>query len=121
MACSAVLPLKLFHNIATLRKNRKAAFLHSFLGGSTNYKKGVFNRAWITETIEIQFEDLTVPISAHYHELLTMQYGNYMAIPPEEERKCKVHAILVDTEKNFTEYEHYRDDMTFDVLTRSIR
>ena len=44
-----------------------------------------------------------------------------MTLPPEEDRKCKVHAVFVDTEHNYTEYEHYRDDMKFDVFTRSIR
>lgn len=118
---SSVLPLNLFHSIVTMRKNTTSASVHSFLGGSINYKKGIFYRSWITNTIEVPFENLTVPISAHYHELLVLQYGDYMTLPPEDERKCKVHAILVDTEKNHTEYEHYRDGMTFEVLTRSIR
>ena len=121
MMFSSVLPLNLFHSIVTMRKNTTSASVHSFLGGSINYKKGIFYRSWITNTIEVPFENLTVPISAHYHELLVLQYGDYMTLPPEDERKCKVHAILVDTEKNHTEYEHYRDGMTFEVLTRSIR
>lgn len=121
MILSVLFPLKLLNHIATMRKNKESTVVHSFLGGSINYKKGIFPRTWITETIETQFENLMVPISAHYHELLTMQYGDYMILPPEEKRECKVHAILVDTGKNYTEYEHYRDGMTFDILTRSIR
>lgn len=121
MVLSSVLPLKMFHNIVTMRKHTKSAFVHSFLGGSIHYKKGIFNRAWLTDTIEIQFESLTVPVSAHYHELLTMQYGDYMTLPSKEKRKSKVHAIFVDIDKNYTEYEHYRDGMIFDDLTRSIR
>ncbi len=121
MLLSAVLPLKLFHNIVTLRGNKASESVHSFLGGSIRYGKGIFERKWITETVTVQFEDMSVPVSAHYDALLTRQYGDYMTLPPEEDRKCKVHAILVDTERNYTEYEHYRDGMTFDVLTRSIR
>lgn len=121
MLVSCVLPLKLFHKVVTLRKNNDSIKVHSFFAGSTNYQKGVFKRKWFAETVEVPFNNLMVPVSAHYHELLSMQYGDYMEIPPEEDRKCKVHAILVDTEHNYTEYEHYRDNMTFDVLTKSIR
>jgi lipopolysaccharide cholinephosphotransferase len=121
MTLSFICPLKLFHNIVTMRGSAKSAVVHSFLGGTVNYKKGIFERRWLTDTIELPFETLLVPVSLNCHELLTMQYGDYMTLPPEEERKCKVHAILVDTEKSYTEYEHYRDGMTFEVLTRSIR
>ena len=34
---------------------------------------------------------------------------------------CKQHAILVDFERSHENYLHYRDDMKFDVYTRSIR
>ena len=118
---SCVMPCKLFHNIVTMRRKKSSKFVHSFLGGSISYRKGVFERKWITEIVDMTFNNLTVPVSAYYHDLLSMQYGDYMVLPPEDERKCKVHAILVDTEHNYTEYEHYRDNMTFDVLTKSIR
>ncbi len=121
MVFSRLLPLRLFHNIVTLRSNKTSKLVHSFLGGSINFKKGIFERNWFTETVQVPFETLLVPISSHYNELLTMQYGDYMTLPSEEDRKQKVHAILVDTEKNYTEYVHYRDKMNFDVLTKSIR
>ena len=47
-------------------------------------------------------------------------YGDYMKLPSEEERKIKEHAVLIDTEHNYTEYENYRDGMRFDVYTRNI-
>lgn len=121
IACCKLLPLKLCHRIVLQRKNSQSQKVHTFFGGSCVYKKGVYPREWITETVDMQFEHLTLPVSAHYDELLTTAYGDYMTLPPEEDRKCKVHAILVDTEKSYTHYRHYRDDMDFDVYTRSIR
>ena len=59
-------------------------------------------------------------MSAYYDELLTTLYGDYMKLPSEEERKIKEHAILIDTERDYTEYEGYRDGMSFDVYTRNI-
>ena len=118
---SRLIPLKPLYSLATLKQKSESAVVHSFLGGSVNFEKGFFKREWFTQTIEMPFESMIFPMSKYYHEMLTQQYGDYMALPPEEERKCKIHAILIDTEKNYTEYEHYRDDMAFDVLTRSIR
>ena len=68
----------------------------------------------------MDFEGLKVPISAHYDELLTTLYGDYMQLPSEEQRKVKEHAILIDTEKNYTEYENYRNGMKWDIHTRNI-
>lgn len=121
MALARVLPLKPFHSVVTMRKRKMSVFVHSFFGGSISYAKGFLRRDWFTETVMLPFETMLVPVSKHYHELLTMQYGDYMTPPPEAERKCKTHAILVDTKKDYTEYEHYRDGMDFEVLTRSIR
>lgn len=38
------------------------------------------------DLIEIPFEDCTFKVPAKYDEVLRMQYGDYMQLPPEEER-----------------------------------
>lgn len=121
MFCCGILPFKFTHKVAIQRNKSNTKRVHTYFGGSCKYKTGSFPREWITETVNMQFENLTVPVSAHFDKLLTTVYGDYMTLPPEEDRKCKVHAILVDTEKPHTEYLNYRDGMTFDVYTRSIR
>lgn len=121
LGCSRIFPLKPFYALATLKKRNGSLYVHSFLGGSIKYEKGIFEREWFAETVDVTFESIIAPVPKYYHNILNQQYGDYMTLPPEEERKCKVHAILVDKDKDYTEYEHYRDGMTFDVLTRSIR
>lgn len=118
--CRAI-PLKPVHSFAIMQKNTRTENVHSFFGGSIRFQKGIMCRKWFTDTVEMQFEDLRIPVSKYYHNMLSKQYGDYMTLPPEEERKTKVHAILVDTQKNYTEYEHFRDGMKFEVFTRSIR
>lgn len=115
------LPLGPFRRFAINRKNTDSKIVHTFFGGTSKYDKGCFDRRWFTETMDIQFETTSVPVSEYFDQLLSKQYGDYMTLPSEEDRKLKVHSILVDTEKDYTEYEHYRDGMTFDTLTRSIR
>lgn len=120
MAFCAVLPRKPFLRLAMFKRAPDSQCVQTFLSCTSRYKKGIYQRSWFTETVEMDFENLKVPVSAHYDELLTTLYGDYMQLPSEEERKIKEHALLIDTERNYTEYEGYRDGMTFDVLTRNI-
>lgn len=120
MACCSLLPVKPFHWFAKGTKAKDSECVHTFLSCTSRYKKGIYKRTWFTETVGLAFENMMVPVSAHYDELLTVLYGDYMQLPSEEERKVKEHAILIDTERNYTEYEGYRDGMEFEVLSRNI-
>lgn len=44
-------------------------------------------KEWFDETLYLDFEDMKVPVPYKYDELLTAVYGNYMELPPEEQRK----------------------------------
>lgn len=115
------LPNKLFHKMCILKSKNNTEFVHTFLAASSNMSKSIFPRRWFDQTIPMEFEKGVYPVSAHFDELLTTLYGDYMKIPDQNERSIKVHALLVDTQKNYTEYENYRDSMSFSVKTRSIR
>lgn len=121
MGLCRLLPLKPFHRLTMLRGAGASQTVHSFLGGTSSYAKGLYRREWMSETARMEFHGRQFPVSAHYDALLTTLYGDYMTPPPEDQRRVKEHSLLVDTERNYTEYEHYRDGMEFEVLTRSIR
>ena len=120
MSICKFVPAKPFLKLAMLKSQPNTEKLQTFLSCTSKYHKGIYRREWFTETIEMDFEDMKAPVSAHYDELLTTMYGDYMKLPSEEERKIKEHAVLIDTEHNYTEYENYRDGMRFDVYTRNI-
>ncbi len=121
MRSCKLVPAAPFRAFAQLRWEQDSELVHTFFGGTRTDKKSVFPRTWFTECEEILFENQMFTISSHYHTLMTTLYGDYMKIPEEKDLACKVHALLVDTEKNYTEYAHYRDGMKFEVYTRSIR
>lgn len=121
MCVSRVMPVQALRRLVEAQDASDSDMVHSFFGASSCYEKGIYPRRWFTETERLPFEDGSFPVSAHYDRLLTTLYGDYMRIPTEEERRCKVHAILVDTEKSYECYRHYLDGVKFDVLTRSIR
>lgn len=119
MLCKA-LPMKPFLAL-TKCGSSSSEMVHSFLGGASKYKKNIYPRVYFKERLEMEFEDGCYPVSAENDSLLRMLYGDYMTLPSPEERQCKQHAILIDLDHSYEIYENYRDGMTFDIHTRSIR
>lgn len=115
-----LLPMKPFLRL-TRGGSKESGVVHSFLGGASGYDKNVYPKRYFQERTQARFEGADYPISAGYDELLRTMYGDYMRIPPPEQRVCKQHAILIDLERSYEEYSGYRDGMKFNVYTRSIR
>lgn len=53
----------------------------------TEDRKKPFPAAYLEEYTTVPFEHLQVKCLAHYHEILTALYGDYMQLPPEDKRK----------------------------------
>ena len=121
MLVCRLFPAKPLWKFVKGEKYADSNYIHTFFGASSRFSKSIYPRQWMTDSQKVNFGQAEYPISAHYHDLLTTLYGDYMTPPEQSERACKVHAILVDTERDYREYEHYRDGMKFDVYTRSIR
>jgi lipopolysaccharide cholinephosphotransferase len=45
--------------------------------------------------VRVPFEDALLPIAEHYHEYLTQVFGDYMQLPPENQR-VGLHMLSVD-------------------------
>ena len=120
MALCQCLPMNLFLRIVK-KGSADSQYVHSFLGAGSSFAKNVYSRALLKERTMRRFEEGKYPIPAGYDALLTILYGDYMKLPPMEERAIKQHAILIDLHQSYEMYEHYRDDMEFELHTRSIR
>lgn len=120
MAFCRLLPMKPFLKM-TKGTDKMGTVVHSFLGGASSFCKNVYPGAWFEDQVEMLFEGKHYPVSGDYDQLLQVLYGDYMRIPSPEERVCKQHVLLVDLNQSWEAYRHYRDNMKFDVFTRSIR
>lgn len=120
MKICRLLPGGIFHRVVR-GPQKRGAWVHSFLGGASKYSRSVYPAICFNKAVPVPFVQGKYPAPCRYDELLTILYGDYMQIPPEEDRKCKQHAILVDLNKSWEDYVNYRDGMTFEVHTRSIR
>lgn len=121
MFFTRLLPFRFFLKKALRRKDDRSERVHSFFAASSKFEKSVYERKWFEETELRRFEDGEYPVSKHYDKLLTVLYGDYMQIPPPEDRVCKEHAILIDFDNSYEKYVGMQKDMKFDEFTKSIR
>ena len=121
MAACRLVPGGLFRKLVRREWDGDSAWVHTFLGGASSYEKNVYPRKWFEETVRLPFAGGEYPVSAHYDEMLTTLYGDYMTPLPEAQRGCKVHAELVDLEHSYTQYLGWQKTAGFQEYTRSIR
>ncbi|MBE6981887.1 MAG: LicD family protein [Ruminococcaceae bacterium] len=120
MRACRILPGKPFRRIVRGPKTPKKQ-VHCFLGAASSYRRSIFSRNFFEKPVELSFANGQYPVPGQYEAVLSTLYGDYMVIPPKEERKCKEHALLVDLTRNYPHYSAYRDGMRFDMTTKSIR
>lgn len=68
------------------------------------FNSGLFPSTFFENPIDIQFEDTKLMGSSNIKEYLSKRYGNYMCLPSKEQQKAAVHAMIFDTNKDYTEY-----------------
>ena len=121
MALCRLVPMAPVRRLARLDKKENTRQVHTFFGAASRYEKNVFPREWFQQRTVVDFEGRPFPISAHSHAMLERIYGDYMTLPPEEERRCKVHGVIVDTNRSYEEYLQQQKDMKVTEFARSIR
>lgn len=68
------------------------------------FRNGLFDASFFEKPVDVPFEDTVLLGSEKIREYLEYRYGDYMKLPSEEARRAAVHAMVYDTEKNYTEY-----------------
>lgn len=121
MGCCALLPMKPMRSLAMLRGKKNTEMVHTFFGAASKYEKNIYQRGWLERAVKLDFEGEQFPISADYDALLRQIYGDYMTPPPEEARKCKIHAQIVDLEHSYEMYVEAQQKMNITEYSRSIR
>lgn len=49
-------------------------------------ESSIFERTWFEDTVYMPFEDMDAPVPSGYDPLLRSCFGDYMQLPPKEER-----------------------------------
>lgn len=118
---SDIFPKRWLLEFVRNEKELDSDYVHTFFAAASKYEKNIFPREWFKNRTEKLFEGEYYPISKNYKEMLTKIYGDYMILPSETERKCKVHAEILDLEHSYEKYIEIQKKMKITEYSRSIR
>ena len=71
---------------AALKQTKGKSSLLYYSNYQPDYVHMIVPREGSEQVIEVPFEDMTVMIPKGYDRVLTVVYGDYMTLPPEEKR-----------------------------------
>ncbi len=106
--CLKLLPCKfmakIFYKHIYMYENRKDNFMWCYWITTAKFRSGLFAPEFFDKPVDVQFEDTKLLGSTHIKKYLEYRYGNYMKLPTKEQQIAAVHAMIFDTEKDYTEY-----------------
>lgn len=84
--------------------DRKEDFKYCYWITPAKFRSGLFDKSFFEQPVDISFEDTVFYGSKYIKEYLKYRYGDYMKLPSEEQRQAAIHAMIFDTENDYTEY-----------------
>ena len=102
------LPCKLMAKIAYRRiyhyDSRQKNFKYCYWITPAKFRNGLFDQSFFETPVDVPFEDTMLLGSEKIKEYLAYRYGDYMKLPSKEAQLAAVHAMIFDTEKDYTTY-----------------
>jgi len=77
-----------------LFRNRETGYLYDGMG--QNMARGAFPEKLLNEVIYVDFEGYPLPVPKEYDAYLTWLYGDYMSLPPKEQRHPSHDTVKLD-------------------------
>ena len=103
-----IMPCKLMANICYKKiykyDSRESNFKYCYWITPAKFRNGLFDKSFFEDPVDVPFEDTVLLGSERIKEYLEYRYGDYMKLPSEEQQRAAVHAMVYDTEKDYTEY-----------------
>lgn len=98
---------KLQTQIACMFQNQETKYVSHLTGGAAKrkYIKYMVKRDIFHNTIDGEFEGYVFPIPKDYDFILSKIYGDYMTLPPIEERKSHYGIIKVDLDTTNSQFK----------------
>ncbi len=102
--------------IATMHNHIHSDFVNKLITKVSKIKP--YPVSMFYETVELPFEQFTFPVPCEWDKICSMMYGEYMALPPIEERRNKHQHTIFDPDTPYTkfqipEYEPYTEYLNY--------
>lgn len=75
------------------------------LGEGATIMRQRFPREWFENPEYLEFEGTSMPVPKDYDKWLTVSYGDYMQLPPEEDRVFRHEAVFTDLNNGYEKYK----------------
>ena len=68
-----------------------------------------FPTQWFRDVKYMDFEGHSMPVPGDVDQYLKISFGDYMQLPPEEDRVARHSAVFIDLDNSYTKYKgiHY--------------
>lgn len=89
MFMAAPLKIRFIRNLLIKWLKKQDAYTTNrlaFLCGRTRFKTAITQKTIYGKPTYVKFEDTYLPVPEKYHQYLTQMFGDYMTLPPEEQR-----------------------------------
>lgn len=93
------------HKIAMLHENEDTEFVGTMIISIVNFKRKLLPSKAFDNIVYKSFAGYDVPVPEDYDSVLKVEYGNYMELPPIEDRGLWHNGILFDADRPYTEYQ----------------
>lgn len=88
--------------LSVMRKETHNGYLSILYGG---HERIAYNKEWLFPTIQMEFEGEEMPVPKEVEKVLSLGYGDFMKLPPEDQRKVHHDYILMDPNNSFRIYK----------------
>lgn len=77
--------IKKYESVSRMDEEKKCNYVYE--NGTDDYKEWIFKKEYLSELVIGKFENHDFYIPKKYNEYLTTAYGDYMVLPPKEQRE----------------------------------
>lgn len=105
MTIAKGIPNSTLKKIVINTEEKTSKKVHCFFGVAHYFERNIFPRETFENYVRIDFEGRKFPVMENYKDVLTTQYGDYMKLPPKNERVAAVHAVAIDLTRSWSDEE----------------
>ena len=88
--------------VALMKKENESGYVSIFYG---RFVEPVYNKEWLFPTKNMKFENEDMPVPKEVEKVLTLGYGDFMKLPPEDQRKPHHDYIFMDPLNSYKVYK----------------
>lgn len=89
-----------------LRKPKDGKYILDYFGQDISLASAItYPKEWFGEPRETEFENKNFPVPCQAEKYMSKRYGDYMTLPPENERRQHHSTVIIDPYKSYKEYE----------------